>query len=89
MGRLEVIALTADAMEEHRAGYFSAGMDGVVTKPIDRGELAEVINDVIGERIHVTEEVTVVPADTEMEDNTGANLAAVDDFLKSIGASND
>ena len=88
--RVPVIAVTADAMEEHMAGYFAAGMDGVVTKPIDRGELAEAINKVLNEPIHVADEVAAppqAPADATPED--AANLAAVDDFLKTIGARND
>jgi signal transduction histidine kinase/CheY-like chemotaxis protein/sensor domain CHASE-containing protein len=79
-----VIALTADAMEEHRAGYFAAGMDGVATKPIDRAQLAELINDVLGERIHVTDEVEPTPADPQKAEVDAANLAAVDAFLKKI-----
>jgi len=50
--KVPIIALTADAMVEHQAGYFAAGMDGVATKPIDLYELATTINEVMHEDIH-------------------------------------
>ena len=88
---IPIIALTADAMEEHKAAYFEAGMDGVVTKPIDRIDLALVINDVMGEEInlpkaHQPSAATDVPAEEPIDDG---QLAAVDDFLKQIDASID
>ncbi|MEH6631363.1 MAG: ATP-binding protein [Halopseudomonas aestusnigri] len=49
---IPIIALTADAMEEHKAGYYDAGMNEVVTKPIDRNELVIAIDKAIGEKIH-------------------------------------
>lgn len=42
-GRIPIIALTADAMEEHRKSYRQAGMDYCVAKPIDTEQLAEVV----------------------------------------------
>lgn len=41
---IPIIALTADATEDHRKSYIDAGMNAVVTKPIDRKLLAETIN---------------------------------------------
>jgi signal transduction histidine kinase/DNA-binding NarL/FixJ family response regulator len=52
---LPIIAVTADVMEEHIAGYFEAGMNGFATKPIDREALLSTINEVLGEEIHITE----------------------------------
>lgn len=43
-----IIALTADLMEENRAGYLAAGMNHVVAKPIDARELARAIDTVMG-----------------------------------------
>ncbi len=51
--KIPVIALTADAMEEHIREYKSMGMDDCVTKPIDRSVLLETINKVLGEVVHV------------------------------------
>jgi len=51
--QIPIIALTADAMEDHKEAYLNAGMDAVATKPIDRNELALTINRVLGEEIHV------------------------------------
>lgn len=53
---IPIIALTADAMEEHIRTYIDAGMDACVTKPIDRAKLLMTINDVIGEEVHVPRE---------------------------------
>ena len=47
-----IIALTADAMEEHKREYLAAGMDAMVGKPLDREDLALTINDVMHEIIH-------------------------------------
>jgi|GEM_PF-462932 len=64
---IPILALTADAMEEHKKGYFEAGMNGCVTKPIDQAELLETINTVLGETIHSLQEMeeTESPAGDE------------------------
>ena len=87
---IPIIALTADAMVEHRKGYFEAGMDGVATKPIDRNELAMAINDAIGREVHRFE--AVAPPgdgqDTEEESSPEAE-AAVNDFLAELDVLDD
>lgn len=49
---IPIVALTADAMAEHVVEYLDAGMNGCVTKPIDRTELAHAINTAMGEEIN-------------------------------------
>lgn len=49
---IPIIALTADAMAEHVVEYMNAGMNGCVTKPIDRIELVQAINTAMGEEIN-------------------------------------
>jgi CheY-like chemotaxis protein len=41
--RTPIIALTADALSEDRAACIEAGMDGFLTKPLDRERLADVL----------------------------------------------
>ena len=89
--KIPIIALTADAMVEHMKGYFEAGMDDCVTKPIDRAELMEAINKVMGEEIHIPVETEVeetksavmeAPPDTDQDVSPEEPSANVDDFLK-------
>lgn len=50
--KIPIIALTADTNEEQMLGYFEAGMNDVVPKPVDRAVLTLAINKVMGEKIH-------------------------------------
>jgi len=49
---IPIIAVTADAVVENKAGYFEAGMNACVTKPIDQPALLQAINEVMGEEVH-------------------------------------
>ena len=46
-GHIPIIALTARALEEDKGQCFKAGVDGYVSKPIDRQVLFETLKDVI------------------------------------------
>ena len=46
--RTPIIALTANAFEEDREACTAAGMDGLLTKPLDRERLAEALAAVAG-----------------------------------------
>jgi PAS domain S-box-containing protein len=88
---IPIVAVTADAMEEHKIGYIEAGMDDVVTKPIDRSELALKINSVMGMEIHIPyqmEGVASKASDPTREDVEKVKevKTSVEDFLKQIEA---
>lgn len=50
--RTPILALTANAMTHHIAGYESAGMDGVAVKPINIGDLVSAITLALQPRPH-------------------------------------
>ena len=46
--RITIIALTANSMEGDKERYLSAGMDGYLSKPMEREKLARVLVDNMG-----------------------------------------
>ena len=44
------LALTANALVEHRYACFEAGMDGFLIKPVDRDKLAEALAELTAAR---------------------------------------
>ncbi|WP_020591638.1 ATP-binding protein [Kiloniella laminariae] len=52
ISRIPIVALTADAMEDHVVEYLEAGMNAFVAKPIDHLQLLQVINQVMAAEIH-------------------------------------
>lgn len=73
---IPIIALTADAMEQHVIGYREAGMNGYVSKPIDQADLLMTINEVIGEEVH--EPVYAEPFHEALEPESELDLSSVD-----------
>lgn len=49
-GNVAVVALTADAMDHHRAHFLAQGLDGYLTKPISAERIAEEVGRVLAER---------------------------------------
>lgn len=52
-GKIPIIAVTADVIADNRQSYFEAGMNGCVSKPINRADLAIAINDAVGETVNI------------------------------------
>lgn len=46
-----IVALTADAFQENRERCLAAGMDDVLTKPIQRTQLADTIRRLLERRV--------------------------------------
>lgn len=53
--KLPIVGCTADAFPEQLERFKQAGMQDVVTKPVNRNRLLMAINEVLGEDIHVVE----------------------------------
>lgn len=80
---IPIVGCTADAFPEQIERFRQAGMEDVVTKPINRKQLLMVINQVIGEEIHAVVkegpmEAAAVPVSAALEMG-GANDVAGDD----------
>jgi len=89
---IPIIALTADAMKDNRTKCLEAGMDEMATKPIDRNNLAMIINNVLGKKIHDFIEQEEAPEssaelfDEEIDIKDDQEIA---DFLEKIEISTD
>ena len=57
-----ILGCTADAFPEQIQRFKASGMDDVITKPVNRRQLLERIDQLLGERIHILE-----PLDETME----------------------
>jgi len=85
ISNIPILACTADAMTDNQEKFFEAGVDAYLVKPIDKTELLEKINVVMGEEIHV---VIAGEAD-EPEPDVEEEMVAEDDedianFLTSL-----
>jgi len=47
VGRIPIIAMTANVMPEQRASYLAAGMDAVVSKPVEARALLAALQQVM------------------------------------------
>ena len=84
-----IIALTADAVEEHKAGFIDSGMNEVVIKPVDLNELTAAINRVMDEEIHLRLTPALKgedPADSKDAPVNKETMETVDAFLSKIEA---
>ncbi len=50
--KIPIVGCTADAFPEQLEKFKAAGMEDVVTKPVNKGRLLTVMNTVLGEEIH-------------------------------------
>ncbi|GCL63547.1 ATP-binding protein [Pseudaquabacterium pictum] len=50
LGRIPVVAMTANVMPEQRSSYLAAGMDAVVSKPVDAQALQAALRQVVTRR---------------------------------------
>jgi signal transduction histidine kinase/AmiR/NasT family two-component response regulator len=58
VGRIPIIAMTANVMPEQRAGYLRAGMDAVVAKPVEADALLAALRQVAARREATTTTTT-------------------------------
>ncbi len=76
-----IVALTANAMVGDRERYLATGMDGYVSKPINRLELYETIEKLLGQRLFVTTLQSAPPP--APPDDAEADISAEVDALLS------
>ncbi len=53
ISNIPILACTADAMTDHQQKFFEAGVNACLVKPINKTELLEKINEVMGKEVHV------------------------------------
>ncbi len=78
--KVPTIALTANAISGMREKYLADGFDDYLAKPIEKDQLIQVINQVLGRS--VTEELSVVPSE-EIE-KIAVNSEAIRDDIISV-----
>ena len=81
--KVPVVAVSADVMPEHIRAYMDSGMDGYVSKPIDRNELmAAIARQVDGELVPVSEPPP--PPAKKAASEPAENSSALDDLLSQM-----
>jgi CheY-like chemotaxis protein/nitrogen-specific signal transduction histidine kinase len=53
LGHIPIIAMTANVMPEQRSSYLAAGMDAVVSKPVDAQALQAALRQVLAQRLAI------------------------------------
>ena len=82
-----IIAVTADAMIDDEAEFLGAGMDAVVTKPIDFANLMLTINRALGETIHeIVAGSGPAPESAVPEETTAGEFTDILDNLDGLGS---
>ncbi len=71
IAQIPIIALTADAMEDHVKEYYEVGMSSFVPKPIDTFKLLRTINQVMGKEVH---KAVLSPDAPQTENGSGPSL---------------
>lgn len=71
IAQIPIIALTADAMEDHVKEYYEVGMNSFVPKPIDTFKLLRTINQVMGKEVH---KAVLSPDAPQTENGNGSSL---------------
>jgi len=95
---LPIVGCTADAFPEQLERFRQAGMQDVVTKPINRTRLLTAINEVLGEDIHTIQNIEVSKeakqlvegfasedVSTEAQKAADAEIDPLDALLKELG----
>ncbi|MBL8629268.1 MAG: response regulator [Rhodospirillaceae bacterium] len=91
-GRLPIVGLTADAMISHHKAYLDAGMNAIVTKPVDWQRLAAVMADLTGfaplsgaepaNDAPAPERVSTAPTDPRPPASDVIDVTTISDMLK-------
>jgi len=78
--KIPIVGCTADAFPEQLERFKQAGMEDVVTKPINRRRLLSVINSVVGDEVHLfadaEEDAVALLAGTEVPEGEAETAAA-------------
>lgn len=75
-----IIALTANAMAGDRDNYIAAGMNGYISKPIDKRQFFTAIEKILDVRAWTPEEVTSIKAPSPRAEALGR----LEDFISSL-----
>ncbi len=82
---IPVVALTADAMEGKKDVYLKEGFVAYLTKPIQKHELEEILNDILKEKVKVnTNEKKEKTIDTKYLEENGVDIKSALEMFGSM-----